>query len=55
MPVDKKFFEEMIFAAKREQEVHRANFLKQDGVIAFCEMLIKKIEEEEKSGVRNNV
>lgn len=47
MPIDKAFFETMIASAKQEQESLRANFLKQEGVIAFCEMALKKIAEEE--------
>lgn len=39
MPVDKKFFEEMIRAS-------RSNIIKQEAVIAFCEMLIKRLETE---------
>lgn len=45
MPLDKKFFEDMIQAAKREQDALRLNHAKQEGVIAFCEMCIKRLEE----------
>lgn len=47
MVIDKKFLEDMILASKREQDSLRLNHAKQEGVIAFCEMLIKKLEAEE--------
>lgn len=38
MPVDREFLEGMIRAC-------RTNIVKQEAVIAFCEMLLKKLEE----------
>lgn len=46
MLIDKEFIEGMILAAKKEQSSLAINHAKQDGVIAFCEMLIKKLSEE---------
>lgn len=39
MPIDREFLEGMIQAC-------RTNIIKQEAVIAFCEMLIKRVEAE---------
>ena len=38
MPIDRQFLEGMILACK-------TNIIKQEAVIAFCEMLLRKLEE----------
>ena len=43
--MDKKFFEHMIAACRLEQEELRIKIIRQDGAIAICEMMIKKLEE----------
>lgn len=47
MPVDRKFFQEMIDAAGQERQALRLNWEKQGAVIAFCEMVLKKMAEED--------
>lgn len=41
--MDKDFFEQMILASK-------TNIIKQEAVIAFCEMCIRKLQEEKNAG-----
>ncbi len=47
MKPDKEFFQGMLAAAKKEQSSLQFNHAKQEGVIAFCEMILKRLEEPE--------
>lgn len=46
MELTKDFLEGLISTARQEQSDLRAKHLRQDGAIALCEMLLKKISEE---------
>lgn len=50
MDLDRAFFEGVIKASRQEQESLRANHSKQEGVIAFCEMILKKLDEQKPDG-----
>lgn len=45
MDLNKDFFQKMIAESKQEQDMIRIRHARQDGVIAFCEMILKSLEE----------
>jgi len=38
----KEYFETVINSCRKEQEVQRMNFERQEGVIRFCQMVLEK-------------
>lgn len=50
MSIDRAYFEGVILACKKEQDILRMNHAKQDAVIAFCEMTLRGLQEEKKMG-----
>lgn len=48
MAIDKNFFLGMMKASQEEVSLLGFRMARQEGVVAFCELIIKKIEEDEK-------
>lgn len=47
MEITKEFLDQMIAEARREQESLRTKHAKQEGVIAFCEVLIERLKKDQ--------